>query len=476
MGRPTVFPTGTTLYDPDRCQNGYTLFTAKGKGVVLVNMNGKVVHSWRNVLGMPSRMLPGGYLLGSLDIRDRAFAFQDMTDVSLIDWDGRVKWSFTHNQQVVDGEKEKRWVARQHHDYQVAGNPVGYWVPGMESSTDFDTMLILTHNDVRRPKISPQLLLEDRLIEIDRAGNITWEWCMLDHFDEFGFDETARNAIFRNPNTRESGPEGEGDVFHVNCSSYLGPNKWYDAGDERFNPYNIIMSSREASFLFIVDHETGKVVWQVGPSFDATHPLRIMGTIIGPHCTHMIPQGLPGAGNILLYDNGGWGHYGAPSQISKTGMKVARRDSSRVLEFDPCTLEVIWECRGDTVEGGSGIPFRGHFFYSPLTSNAQRLPNGNTFVCEGATNRLMEFTPEGNLVWEYLYPYAGNEIMYRAYRIPYEWAPQLSEQKQIAIPRIDNAGFLMPGAEAFDFEAAAVDVDGAQERNISIDHCVDVVR
>ena len=37
--------------------------------------------------------------------------------------------------------------------------------------------------------------------------------------------------------------------------------------------------------------------------------------------THMIPQGLPGAGNILVFDNGGAGGYGTPDVNSKYGLK-----------------------------------------------------------------------------------------------------------------------------------------------------------
>ncbi|WP_283171747.1 aryl-sulfate sulfotransferase, partial [Curtanaerobium respiraculi] len=222
-------------------------------------------------------------------------------------------WSFNRNQEIEDnGTKE--WYARQHHDYQIEGNPVGYFVPGMESSPDFQKMLILTHNDVRKPKISPQLLLEDRLIEIDREGNIVWEWRMLDHFNEFGMTEAQKNVMFRNPNRQEAGDEGEGDIFHVNCASYLGPNKWHDAGDERFAPDNIIMDSREANIMWIVDHGTGKVVWKVGPDFTQTRELRMLGTVVGPHHTHMIPKGLPGEGNVMVYDNGGWAGYGDPCQ------------------------------------------------------------------------------------------------------------------------------------------------------------------
>ena len=38
----TVFPTGTTIYNPEKCYDGYTLYLSKtlGVGAVLVDMNG----------------------------------------------------------------------------------------------------------------------------------------------------------------------------------------------------------------------------------------------------------------------------------------------------------------------------------------------------------------------------------------------------------------------------------------------------
>jgi hypothetical protein len=37
--------------------------------------------------------------------------------------------------------------------------------------------------------------------------------------------------------------------------------------------------------------------------------------------------------------------------------------------------------------------------------SAQRLANGNTFICESAFGRLFEVTPQGETVWEYIIPY-----------------------------------------------------------------------
>ncbi len=472
MGRPNIYPTGTTIYDPEKAWNGYTLFTGKGFGIILLDMNGKVVRHWKNMAGMPCKMLPGGYVIGSRGTRGAAFSYQDMQDLTMVDFDGNVVWSFNKNQEVVD-DGEPYWSARQHHDYQVSGSPVGYYAPGMDPDPNFDKMLILTHNERRLPKISPQLLLEDRLIEIDREGNITWEWCMLDHFDEFGLDETMKNAMFRNPNTQHCGPEGQGDIFHVNCASYLGPNKWYDAGDERFAPGNIIMDSRENNTMWIIDHETGKVVWRVGPDYTKTKALKRFGTIVGPHHTHMIPKGLPGEGNILVYDNGGWAGYGAPNQFSPTGLKVTRRDSTRIIEFDPTTLEIVWECKGEPLGTGGGFNFNGNYFYSPLTSDAQRLPNGNTFMCEGCPAIFREYPADNELVWEYVFPDAGLDLIYRAYRIPYEWVPQLEKPEEKAIPRMDVSKFQLENAYGTDYESTAVEVEGANGFNTVIAACVE---
>ena len=44
-----------------------------------------------------------------------------------------------------------------------------------------------------------------------------------------------------------------------------------------------------------------------------------------------------------VFDNGGWGGYGVPNPGSRNGSKNALRDYSRVLEFNPITLEVVWK-------------------------------------------------------------------------------------------------------------------------------------
>lgn len=447
MGLPTIHPTGTTIYNPAKAFNGYTIFQAAELGAMLINMNGKEVKLWKGLHGFPNKMLPGGYVLGHSGARDSRFGYQDNVDLVQVDWDGKVVWKFDQLEFIEDPGIEGRWMARQHHDYQREGNPVGYYTPGMDPQTNGGNTLILCHRNVYNKKITDKNLLDDTIIEVDWEGNIVWEWNCNEHFDELGFSQAARNVLFRDPNMHDCGG-GMGDWMHINSMSTLGPNKWYDQGDERFHPDNIIWDARESNITAIISKKTGKIVWQLGPDFTLTKELRKMGIIIGQHHAHMIPQGLPGAGNILIFDNGGWAGYDVPSQTSPYGSKASRRDHSRVLEIDPTTLEVVWKYT--PTEAGHLQPFHSHHFYSPFISSAQRLPNGNTFITEGSGGRLIEVTAEHEVVWEYISPYWGKEfklnMVYRAYRLPYDWVPQLEKPQEVAIEQVDVTTFRMPGA------------------------------
>jgi hypothetical protein len=314
----------------------------------------------------------------------------------------------------------------------------------MDPKVDSGSTLILCHKNLHQPKISDKPLVDDVIIEVSWEGKITWEWTCSDHFDEMGFSEEAKNTLARNPGLLMSGVK-LGDWMHMNSISTLGPNKWYDGGDKRFHPDNIIWDGRETNITAITDKRTGKIVWQVGPDFSISEALRKMEWIIGQHHAHMIPRGLPGEGNILVFDNGGWAGYGSPNPGAPTGNRNARRDFSRIIEYDPITLEVVWQYppRDRRGPGGGG-------FYSSFMSSAQRLPNGNTLITEGADGRLFEVTPEHEVVWEYMSPYAfrgreGRQI-YRAYRVPYEWAPQAERPKEKAVGPLDNGKFRVPGA------------------------------
>lgn len=56
--------------------------------------------------------------------------------------------------------------------------------------------------------------------------------------------------------------------MHINSMSALGPNRFYDASDARFHLDSIIWDGRQANIIAIIDKESGKLVWQIGPDYD----------------------------------------------------------------------------------------------------------------------------------------------------------------------------------------------------------------
>lgn len=146
---------------------------------------------------------------------------------------------------------------------------------------------------------------------------------------------------------------------------------------------DIGMSFRTISTIIIIDRKTGKIVWKLGAP-----PLS------GQHAPTLLANG-----NLLLFDNG-------PHRLDHP------LPFSRVIEIEPATKQIVWKYQEK----------RESDFFSPRISNAQRLPNGDTLICEGVFGRLFEVTTDGELVWEFVNPYFGEEPnepsnrVFRAYR------------------------------------------------------------
>jgi len=126
---------------------------------------------------------------------------------------------------------------------------------------------------------------------------------------------------------------------------------------------DLLVSFRQIDTVGIVDRASGAFTWKWGP-----------GVI-----SHQHHPTFQDNGNVLLFDNGP--HRGGATY-------------SRVLEIDPATNQIAWEYTGSP-------PIS---FYSYHISGAERQPNGNTLICEGAPGRIFEVTSDGQIVWEYINP------------------------------------------------------------------------
>jgi outer membrane protein assembly factor BamB len=436
---PSVYPTGTTIYQPSRSWSGYTVFLAPDTdGAIVIDMNGRLVKQWKGLSGTaggPARVLPGGHLIAS---SGSGAPHQEALALVQLDWNGKEVWRFDRSEQVRSRSGETIWSARQHHDWQRPGLAAGYFAPGSAPSITSGNTLLLTHKNVTKAEVSDRRLEDDRLIEVSWEGKVLWEWLASDHAGELGLSDAARDVIRRGLGFNQA--RDSFDWLHINAAAYVGPNRWFDAGDRRFSPDHIIISSREANIIAIVARD-GRIVWRMGPDYTESDALRRVGQVIGQHNPHIIPVGLPGAGNLLVFDNGGAAGYGFANPVSPDGRNSLGRGSSRVLEVNPVTFEKVWEY---SVAGAESFRFFSHY-----VSGAQRLPNGNTMITEGADGRIFEVTTGGEIVWEYVSPYFtannGTNRVYRAYRVPYDWIPQL--------PRPAERAVVPPNVREFRIEA-----------------------
>jgi outer membrane protein assembly factor BamB len=128
-------------------------------------------------------------------------------------------------------------------------------------------------------------------------------------------------------------------------------------------PGQVLISFRELNAIGVVDLQRKELVWVT------------RGPWIGQHDPELLPNG-----HILLFDN--YAHYRSPEGVS------------RVIEFDPKTLGIVWQYAGTATR-----PLE-----STIRSANQRLPNGNTLITESNGGRLVEVTPTGDIVWEFLNP------------------------------------------------------------------------
>ncbi|UCG42086.1 MAG: aryl-sulfate sulfotransferase, partial [candidate division WOR-3 bacterium] len=267
----------------------------------------------------------------------------------------------------------------------------------------------------RRPYLVPEGLKTEYLVEVDTAtGEIVWEWHSWDHLVQ-DFDSTKRNygVVRDHPELIDINyyPYDNRDIMHLNSVDY---NAEFD---------QLLVSPREYQEAWVIDHSTtteearghsggrygqgGDLLYRWGNPSAYRRGDTAYHRLVYQHDPQWIPDSLQGAGRMLAFSNGG----------------DRLREWSSVDEWEPPVDSLGFYSLGpDSVFGPDTITwwFRDTLdFYSVRISGCQRLPNGNTLVCEGMSGEMFEVTPDSELVWYYISPVCSSGPMHQGETIPH---------------------------------------------------------
>jgi hypothetical protein len=316
--------------------------------------------------------------------------------LQLVDWDGTVLWDYVYADTLY----------RHHHDIKTLPNG-NILVIAWEKRTPAEAYAAGRDSSLVGSVIWSEHIAEVKPIFPDSA-EIVWIWRVWDHLIQ---DYDSLQANF--------GPVGDhAELLDLNYA----PRGGFDPDWLHFNAvaYNeqldqIIISSNAWSEIWIIDHSTttaeaaGHSGGQSGKGGDILYrwgnPLTYRAgdtsdrMLFNTHDVHWIADSLPGEGRIILFHNGNNrpdGNYSSIEEfmppVDSSGNYTRHPDSA----FGP--LVVDWHYEASPKED----------FHSGIMSGADRMPNGNTVICTGASGELFEVEPSGNIVWKYINPVIGS--------------------------------------------------------------------
>ncbi len=361
---------GVLIYDTDRASAGYNLFCSRiNPEIRLLDMHGRLVHRWFYEVSSEDDLCEHAILLDNGDV----IVVDRFKHLIKLDWNSNILW------------KTELLV---HHDV---------------SLTPWSTIYAISLQAVDHRGLVVRFPV---IVELSAEGEELDRWSAYDHlddikrsFDRRSFLDTILDSLLRRHSwlevydkiaerteaTRRTDTQVQYDHFHLNTISIL-PDTPLGKMDKRFREGNLLICFRNVNQVAILDRDTKEVLWVWGE-----------GVLEWPHHPTMLDDG-----NILVFDNG------------------AFRKHSKVVELDPVTETVVWEYAADPPGA----------FYSYGKGSAQRLPNGNTLICEGDRGRVFEVTRAGGIVWEWLNPMLekGRRVqVYRMIRYPPELVESLLE-------------------------------------------------
>ena len=240
-------------------------------------------------------------------------------------------------------------------------------------------------------------------------ADIVWEWNFKDHFIQ-DFDKTKDNYgnVGENPQRLDInflGTSTGASWLHINAMQY---NAELD---------QIVLSSKHLSEIYIIDHSTttaeaasskggrykrgGDILYRWGNPMVYRQGTAADQKLFGPHYPHWIGKELKDEGKIILFNNGAnrSPSFSEVNIITPPKSDVGDYDYKVNTAFGPMNPDYIYTAPEKTD------------FYSPFQSSAQRLPNGNTFICKGKQGHFFEIDINENIVWEYISPIGGAKIL-----------------------------------------------------------------
>ena len=379
---------------------GYTLFAPKHNTVTyLMDNQGQVVRQWKSEYepGQTAYLLPNGHLLraGMLRVQGGTGGGEGGR-IEEFDWDGKLIWEFDHatrNYQL-------------HHD--IKPLPNGHVLALMVERKSREEAIAAGFDP---SQMRDEYLVPDAVVEIEpilpKGGRIVWEWHVWDHLIQ-NRDRTKANfgEVAAHP-----------ELIDTACNGRATPAFWNHMNSLDYNTKldQIALSVRGCNEIWIIDHSTttqeaaghsggkqakgGDLIYRWGNPAAYQRGTTADRQLIQQHDGEWIPDGYPGAGHLMIFNNGyerGW------SSIEEIVLPV---DASGHYTLGPGKAygpeKPIWHYEAKN---------RTDFFSSEI-SGAHRLPNGNTLICAGVTGNLFEITPTGETVWQYVNPMVRGGIL-----------------------------------------------------------------
>ena len=400
---------GLILHD-EASYDGYTLFAPiPHLNTYLIDNEGKLVHSWASTFrpGLSVYLTETGNLLRTAQYApggsSKFTAGGQGGRVEEFTWDGTLIWDFIYS----DNQH------RQHHDIERLPNGNVLLIAWEYKS---QTEAIAAGRNPAR--LNEGELWPDHIVEIEpdgpMGGNIVWEWHVWDHLVQ-EYDPTKDNY-----GIVADYPERVDLNYHVATGPNAGRADWNHTNGVDYNETldQIILSVRGFSEIWIIDHSTttaeaaGHTGGNSGRGGDLLYrwgnpEAYDRGTVgdrrlFSQHDARWIETGSPGAGNILIFNNGRNrpdGDYSSVDEIvppvDELGDYYLEPDSA----YGPG--DASWSFSAEPPES----------FYAASISGAHRLPDGNTLICIGPEGTFLEVTPAKEVVWTYVNPMSESGLL-----------------------------------------------------------------